>query len=867
MAAGYTGDGIEPRVGLRVQVSAYLGTVRFVGETHFAPGQWVGLDLDPPVGKNDGSVQNVRYFTCKMNHGLFVRKQVLKRAAVDEDNEDDVDELPMVSRASLSRRRGICTWSSTSFDVRRRSSYFKSTEHQLELLELLTSSKDSKTRVLFSNLPKQVLNDIIDSMFQKSVPRGEQILSKGQTADYLYLVKSGLFDVFAERQVQHSEGETSDRSRTVRVFQAGPGFALGDLSSLYAAAATSDIIAVEDSEVWCIARTDFQALAIKGSEQRLQEHVAFLKNCDIFHELSAEQLATLAEVAEAEEFADDEAILQQGETDQAMYILQDGEAEACIRGDQGEVGVKTYKRGDFFGEIALLLGEARKASVYARGDVTCIVIRKPVFDRVLGPLKDFLLRNVSKYQQYKDAIGAGGMLHEDSRNQEDDRERLEAEIEQPTQGRRRLLKKSDRAQTALKLDDLMDGEDKEVKREEKEKEKEEEEHSRRKEEPRPQEQADPVRSQTLAERLEEDWGKPQLVAPTSAFEVTNSKFTAFGGLRRGEKFACDKMLCVRGQIAPVGEGLADVYRWSGPSWLTGCTQVSVVCQKGQKSPSDPTPNQDNYFALHIGSVGLYGVLDGHGPFGHLISFRLVQTLPYFLTTSPHWSQDWEKALKGAFIAAQQDLLALAASEGVNLEASGAAGSVLVFEGPSIHIAHIGDAGAMVGSWNRHDSRLLMGTEDHKPNTPKERERLESLGSEVRQVDVDSYRIYIKGSNFPGLTMSRAFGDTACGGVLQEPDYNQVFMQPDEELYAIIASDGIWEFLDYTKAVELTAKKLRLKGCKEAGRFLVEASRKRWSTYCGDYCDDITAIIVQWNVSSAQTSTGDTNYEFSVTRHG
>ena len=33
--------------------------------------------------------------------------------------------------------------------------------------------------------------------------------------------------------------------------------------------------------------------------------------------------------------------------------------------------------------------------------------------------------------------------------------------------------------------------------------------------------------------------------------------------------------------------------------------------------------QDNYFAHHVGPIGLYGVCDGHGPFGHLVSFRLV----------------------------------------------------------------------------------------------------------------------------------------------------------------------------------------------------------------------------------------------------
>lgn len=47
--------------------------VRFVGETLFAPGIWVGCELDDGSGKNDGSVQNERYFECDMGHGMFVR--------------------------------------------------------------------------------------------------------------------------------------------------------------------------------------------------------------------------------------------------------------------------------------------------------------------------------------------------------------------------------------------------------------------------------------------------------------------------------------------------------------------------------------------------------------------------------------------------------------------------------------------------------------------------------------------------------------------------------------------------------------------------------------------------------------------------
>lgn len=36
-------------------------------------GTWIGVELDTPMGKNDGTVQNITYFTCKPKHGIFVR--------------------------------------------------------------------------------------------------------------------------------------------------------------------------------------------------------------------------------------------------------------------------------------------------------------------------------------------------------------------------------------------------------------------------------------------------------------------------------------------------------------------------------------------------------------------------------------------------------------------------------------------------------------------------------------------------------------------------------------------------------------------------------------------------------------------------
>ncbi|KAI2464302.1 CAP-Gly domain-containing protein [Annulohypoxylon bovei var. microspora] len=48
-------------------------TVRYVGGTHFAVGDWVGVELEDDSGKNDGAVQGERYFDCSPGRGMFVR--------------------------------------------------------------------------------------------------------------------------------------------------------------------------------------------------------------------------------------------------------------------------------------------------------------------------------------------------------------------------------------------------------------------------------------------------------------------------------------------------------------------------------------------------------------------------------------------------------------------------------------------------------------------------------------------------------------------------------------------------------------------------------------------------------------------------
>ena len=58
------------------------GTVRYIGETKFAPGEWAGVELDAALGKNDGTVGGEQYFSCPPMHGVFSRCNRLSRHQV-----------------------------------------------------------------------------------------------------------------------------------------------------------------------------------------------------------------------------------------------------------------------------------------------------------------------------------------------------------------------------------------------------------------------------------------------------------------------------------------------------------------------------------------------------------------------------------------------------------------------------------------------------------------------------------------------------------------------------------------------------------------------------------------------------------------
>ncbi|XP_004559335.2 CAP-Gly domain-containing linker protein 4 isoform X4 [Maylandia zebra] len=117
-------DGSEVRLGERVLVVGQrTGVVQFYGKTNFAPGLWLGIELDKPSGKNDGSVGGVRYFTCPPKHGVFAPPSRVQRIHGSVDCLSELTSSRLSHPLSGTIRRSFSTSSAiaTPKETNRRS--------------------------------------------------------------------------------------------------------------------------------------------------------------------------------------------------------------------------------------------------------------------------------------------------------------------------------------------------------------------------------------------------------------------------------------------------------------------------------------------------------------------------------------------------------------------------------------------------------------------------------------------------------------------------------------------------------------------------------------------------------------------------
>ena len=106
-----------------------------------------------------------------------------------------------------------------------------------------------------------------------------------------------------------------------------------------------------------------------------------LKGVELFSELSDDQLKLLANLVEVQNFNRDETVVLEGDDSvQALYLIASGSVQVYMTGVDGRETILSFlERGDFFGEMSLIDGEPRSASVRTVTDSQMLIIYREGF--------------------------------------------------------------------------------------------------------------------------------------------------------------------------------------------------------------------------------------------------------------------------------------------------------------------------------------------------------------------------------------------------------------------------------------------------------------------------------------------------------
>ncbi|MCQ2120403.1 MAG: Crp/Fnr family transcriptional regulator [Fibrobacter sp.] len=129
--------------------------------------------------------------------------------------------------------------------------------------------------------------------------------------------------------------------------------------------------------------------------------VGLLKGVELFSELNEEQLGMLASLVVSQNFNRDETVVLEGDDSvQALYLIASGSVQVYMTGVDGRETILSFlERGDFFGEMSLIDGEPRSASVRTVTDAQMLIIHRESFLQLIRQTPEIamgLLSEMSK---------------------------------------------------------------------------------------------------------------------------------------------------------------------------------------------------------------------------------------------------------------------------------------------------------------------------------------------------------------------------------------------------------------------------------------------------------------------------------------
>ena len=303
--------------------------------------------------------------------------------------------------------------------------------------------------------------------------------------------------------------------------------------------------------------------------------------------------------------------------------------------------------------------------------------------------------------------------------------------------------------------------------------------------------------------------------------------------------------------------------FSQTTYIKNC---EALCTGGRGDDGLPKINQDTYvLERNINGVlnfNIFGVLDGHGDYGHFASQFVKRYIINRIKSHPlikgldnpkeiykNLTEKGYQIISNIYMDADIQI----AKEKFNCEMSGTTCVLVIQLEEHLICANTGDSRAiLVYSESPNDnlasSEVYNLSYDCKPDLPKEKKRIEECGGSVTQmmdegdIPCGPFRVWIRGEQYPGLAMSRSIGDMDAKkvGVIPNPIIIEYTLNYQSN-YMIICSDGIWEFISNNEAMKIANKYYLRNDALGLCQDLTNKSTENWLKE-DIVVDDITVVV-------------------------
>ncbi|EJW86874.1 C-AMP dependent protein kinase typeI-beta regulatory subunit [Wuchereria bancrofti] len=305
------------------------------------------------------------------------------------DDDDTIDEPPKIQQGN--RRR-----LAVSAEV--------PDENEAANYDKVVIPKDDETRraleaamcrnILFSHLEGDEQKAIFDAMFPVEKKKNETIIEQGEEGDNFYVIDSGEVDVFVNGEYALSIKE---------------GGSFGELALIYGTPRAATVVAKSDVvKCWAIDRITYRQILMGSTMRKRKLYDEFLSKVQILSDLDKWERANVADALERCDFEPGTRVVEQGHPGDEFFIIVEGQADVLQkRSDDAPFEIVGHlSSSDYFGkflkfcEIALLLDRPRAATVIAKTPLKCVKLDRARFERVMGPVREILKRDVSNYNSY-----------------------------------------------------------------------------------------------------------------------------------------------------------------------------------------------------------------------------------------------------------------------------------------------------------------------------------------------------------------------------------------------------------------------------------------------------------------------------------